>query len=230
MTAIRIILRVLFETAVLSPACGAAQAACQGKIVSGTAISGKTSYDPFAAGGISELYAIGIMNTGNQSCVYALAFTASSMPAKLGATLSYTLTNLNGQAVMSAGAASGGSYPASAQSAPVSVNGRYDLLFTIVIEPGRFAAPGTYANSVNVSAQLYGIESGLAALLHTVPVSITNAVRETFSVNIAGTGPATTVDFGALTTNAQKAVLIRARAAISDTIWLSALIIRGRCC
>ncbi len=191
--------------------CGAAHAACQGQIVTGTSITGKTQYDPFNAAGINDQYAISIVNSGAQSCVFALAFTANSTPAKLGATLSYTLTNQGGMPVLSALASSGSPPPAGLQSPAINVNGKHDFPFSVVIEPGRFAQPGTYTDLINVSAQLYSIENGSYTLLQTAPVSISYKVQEAFSVNIAGGGLATTVDFGALAANAQRLVMIQAR-------------------
>jgi hypothetical protein len=188
--------------------CGIAEAACQGQIVSGTTITGKTAYDPFEFTGVTDQFSIGIRNNGAQSCVFAVAFTATSTPAKLGGALSYTLTDLNGATVLSAIA---GGQPPSLQSPPVNVNAKQDIPFNAVILPGQFSAPGAYSDTLSVMAQLYAVENGAYTLLERVPLSISYAVKAVMTVNIAGGGLATTLDFGSLAQDAQQAVRIQAR-------------------
>jgi hypothetical protein len=188
-----------------------AGAACSGAITKGTQIAGQTAYDPFSIAGVSDQFTLAIRNTGSAACSYAVAFSANSTPAKLGAALSYDLVSptSNRTALFATPATS--PPPASLLSAPIAANASSFIPFTLVIYPGQLAAPGAYSDFANVSALLYGVEDGRHTLLQTAPLTISYTVRQTLGVNIAGAGTATTIDFGVLVRGAQRPVKIETR-------------------
>jgi hypothetical protein len=188
---------------------GGVEAACSGSIGSGTSVIGRTLYDPFSATGVSDQYPITVTNMGSTSCVFAIVFSATSTPAKLGAKLSYDLTNANGYTVLFP--APVGTPVRTIQSAPIAPNSSVSLPFNVLIAAGQLAGPGDYVDNVNVTAQLFSFDGGVYTLLNTVPVVIKYSVLQSLSVNIAGSGVATTLDFGVLTQGTQKNVQIQAR-------------------
>jgi hypothetical protein len=200
--------------------CAQARAVCSGAITQGTRISGKAPYDPFRITGVSDQISLTVRNTGSSQCSYALAFSAPSTPAKLGATLSYDLTDVNRQSVLFATPPA--TPPArSIRSVPMDPHSNSFMVFTVVIWPGQLAAPGSYSDDGNANALLYGVEGGKYTLLQTASVSISYTVSQSLSVNIAGGGLATTMDFGALVKNAEKQVKIETRSNMSHHLKVS---------
>ncbi len=188
----------------------ALQAACMGKIGNGTTISGQTPYDPFNPSDTNDELKLTVRNTGDETCGFALAFRTPSGSAKLGGTLSYFLTSMNGRPLL-VDATTG--VPAAAQlGGPIRADGTGDFSYRILIPRGQFATPGNYAHMLTL--ELYALNG--AGQTGSTPVDSTTlrlsyAVPQILSVNVKGAGTTTTVDFGELTQGEQKTVTIQAR-------------------
>jgi hypothetical protein len=187
-----------------------AHAACSGSIGSSIVIDGKSAYDPFSALPRNDRYYIGVKNTGGTACAFGLAFSAPSVPVKLGAAISYTLADSSGNTVL---------FPSPIGSPPSRLLATAQLSpdmseyvpVTVFMDPGQLAGAGTYADPISISAHLFSIESGQYTLLKTVSVSVTYAVAQHLSINVAGSGMYTTLDFGDLSQGATRDVRIETR-------------------
>lgn len=188
-----------------------ASAVCSGAVTQGTQIRGSTAYDPFLITGVSDNFTLTIRNTGSTACSYAVAFSANSIPAKLGAMLYYNIVSPTSTMTVLAPTPPANPPLASLRGVVVEPHANSFIPFTLVISPGQLAAPGAYTDFTNVSALLYGVENGQYTLLQTAPLAISYSVRQAIGVNIAGAGVATTLDFGVLTQGAQRPVKIETR-------------------
>jgi hypothetical protein len=189
------------------------QAACNGTISSKIINPGITAYDPFTIVGVNDSYTLTAANTnahGGDPCVFLLEFTALAVPAKLGNTLNFALTGTGSRDLLTIGTTP----PMGLQSGQIPAGAKYDFQFNLVIAAGQFAGPGMYAINPSINVNLYKVENGQYTRLQTVPLTIAYKVNEVRSINLAGGGLNTTLDFGTLMPNAQKSVLIQVRSNI----------------
>ncbi len=191
---------------------GAADAeACQGQIGAETIIAGKTAYDPFSPASVADSYQMAVVNTGVEPCAFALVFRARAADSRLGATLSYSLADDGGRALLTSVPAAFA--PAARTKSPVAPGGSMQIGLQLLIPRGQFAAPGIYGDDLDL--ELYALdESGHlgAAPLQTTVLYIEYTVERVFSINIKGADASqTTMRFGALTKGAARIVEIQAR-------------------
>jgi hypothetical protein len=184
-------------------------ASCSGELRGGAYIAGKTPYDPFSPQDLLDLYSLSVTNTGTRSCVFAIRFVANSLPVKLGRTLAYSLSDLNGARLLQTDVTQTSSTVL--KSAPVGPNGVYPFQFALGICRGQFARPGQYSDGTSVSVQLFSVEDNRYILLQTKAFSVSYTVAVSSHFNLTGGGVATTVDFSDLARDAQRSVILQAR-------------------
>jgi hypothetical protein len=190
---------------------GAHAADCRGEIRGGTAIAGKTAYNPFSPVEISDQYRIVIANIGSGDCRYGLVFRSGAAQPKLGQALSYQITDQAHRELISNLPAAAA--PIARSGAPLGASQTAQIAFEIRIPRGQCAAPGA-SYSDRLELDLHAIdETGRAdgPVLQSTALSISYAVEQVLSVNIKGAQSTTTLDFGALAKGQQRTVEIQAR-------------------
>lgn len=185
-------------------------ASCQGQIGAGTSITGKTAYDPYSPTPVSDTFQITVRNIGDDACSYALIFREQKRRLRLGGVLAYGLADEGGRPFLTDMPPAAA--PALCTRTPLPPSGTAEIAYQVQIPRGKFAAPGTYRDAVDV--ELYALDGGGGLVmppLQTTALSITYTVAQVMSVNIKGGGAATTLNFGALRKGQQMSVDIQAR-------------------
>ena len=185
-------------------------AGCQGAVGPETAIVGRTGYDPFNPADIADSYRISIANTGAAACVYGVVFRARDAHQRLGGTLAYGLTDMNGLALIADAPGAGAPLARLRVSLEPSAYGQ--IAFQVAIPRGQFAAPGIYRDTLDL--ELHALDANgriQGAPLQTTALAIAYTVPRVMSVNIRGGELATTLSFGTLAKGQQRVVEIQAR-------------------
>lgn len=183
---------------------------CTGRIMTGTAVTGKHPYDPFSAIPVSDSYEITVMNTSAAPCTFVLSLSsATPNETRLGRIIFYTITNSSGRPVPVTPI---GAPPAIMLLSPASApNATYVFRYYITIDRGQFASPATYSDNLNL--ELYNFDGGQIKppRLDAKTLAIAYTVPQSLSVNLKGGDLDTTLNFEPFTPGAQRSVLLEAR-------------------
>ncbi|MGH6816048.1 MAG: hypothetical protein ACREC6_10105 [Hyphomicrobiaceae bacterium] len=185
-------------------------ASCNSAAIAAAQIPSGT-YSPFDPAATTGTFAVTIKNNESSACTFALAFFRNPTSAKLGGALAYIVKNDN---VAGGHSLFTNSNPPSPWylTNSIAANASATLYYDVVIAAGQVVAPGTYMDSFELRLnQIGGGGSATGHTLATQTIAPSYTVGAVMSVNIAGGGQTTTLDFGALATGAMRSVNIQAR-------------------
>jgi hypothetical protein len=189
--------------------------ACSLSLVAG-APSTPIVYNPFDPASARASVSIQIKNSGASPCDGAIAFFKSSAPLARGngsAALAYDIkTPSSGFSLISQAASaptqlSGASYLPATRLGPAEVR---TLAYILTVAPGQPVPAGDYTDVIEAAAYA-GSLSGLTRVGSSLPVSVKISAEAITSVNVAGGGQSTALDFGTLVAGATRSVSIQAR-------------------
>lgn len=173
------------------------------------------TYDPFNPAPARVALSLEVRNNDSKRCSGAVAFfkpdkAEASSPA--GRRLSYALESASGSNLLNAAARS------SSQLGTESILPILDVApgetrtisYYLIVPPGQVVPPGAYASTAEgVLYQTTG--SVLKQTGKLAPISINIAVAAVMSINIAGGGLSTTLDFGMLEAGATRSAIVQTR-------------------
>ena len=188
---------------VLHPA--PARSDCDGRLV-GDATAGGNEYDPFDPLDFRHRETISVRNTGSGPCDFVVGFRRQPAGGVLGSTLHYRLDDDAGNALISdqAPADSGDRYLVFPNVQPSQV---ISADYYMVLPRGQFAFAGTYYDN-NVALLLHGRDHAgtIGAELDSKTLFASQAVKAVVTINIAGGGLRTTLNFDELTNGKERSV------------------------
>ncbi len=186
---------------------------CALKVVHVDAI--QMTYNPFFPSAAKSYGTIQVRNTGDKPCQGALAFsseTGSSASAIGSDTISYTLQDDGGRTI-TVGAPPVSPALSSANQINLGVltaGGTKTLPFSVGVASGQVRAPQIYrAVLQTIPYEVLGKRFAQAGQAQISPIAI--SVEAVVSVNLAGGGQFTTVDFGVLSLGSVRSVSLQAR-------------------
>jgi hypothetical protein len=194
---------VAFLLLTAAPAFG-----CSGRLESVTkAIA--ADYDPFSPVEQRERYDIKVRNTGSETCNYLVGFVQASAMARLGGLLPYSLQDASGRDLLSDAITA-----RRAAHSPGTIAGGNTAVIPVylTVPRGHFAGPGLYKDAI--SMVLYGSKNRREADSDPIDqrgFSVERQVGACVSVNTAGGGLVTTVDFGELVDGHERFVIVQTR-------------------
>lgn len=196
----------------LASAAPSAKAACAGRLSAPPGMTG-SAYDPFSPLALRRLQSVTVQNTGDQTCDFLIVFQRQS-PARFGTDLGYHLEDETGGSALPAGGLPLVSDGLLGIAAPgLEPQRSKSVSYQIVLPRGQYAVPGVFEDTLTLL--LFSRQAG--GLYHpqpqeTQPVALQQRVAEVGSVNVAGGGLTTTVNFGELTDGKERAVVLQTRA------------------
>ena len=163
-------------------------------------------YNPFSPVDLAAHVQLGVRNMGQAPCRYHVYFSRTPADGLFGQDIHYTIADQNGASLLvsSANPLDANHFAATADIAP-GQTGQLDV--EVDVGRGQIAGGGTYAD--NVIAVLFA-ENGTAELDRQT-LGLTLPVASVSSVNIAGGGVSTSVNFGTLEAGKSRSVMIQAR-------------------
>jgi len=173
-------------------------------------------YDPFSPTPARLSAVIQIKNEGSKPCDAAIAFFSQAGKASSGShSISYSVSGAAGGDLINAGASASsdvkaGKFLPLAQLAPRE---NRSVTFELTASPGQIVPPETYVDDLQIV--VYESRGGspigrISALQRQVRI----AAKPVVSVNLAGGGQTTALDFGILSTGATRAAQLQARSNI----------------
>jgi len=186
-----------------------AHAACSGRIETGLKATG-THYDPFDPIDQRTNQSVTIRNTGNEPCRFMLAFVRTPSDAKLGNAISYAINDRTGNSLIFGSAPYNGK---GLYSDTVKSSGVSSLEYYVFIPRAQVVSPGYYTDRVTIS--IFSIDD--SGEIHAIPadtqiLEVECEVSSSLSINLAGGGLTTSVDFGELADGKERVVILQARA------------------
>ncbi len=175
-----------------------------------------SDYDPFAPTDMSSPRSLTVKNTGDQTCKYRVVFARTPGEGRLGPDIRYSLTNATGADLFQTdnppfdatkSLATEGIAPQNAGS----------VTYSVFLPRGQFARPGVYVDSI--SAVL--LVDGSSAELDRRSIRLLLRVKAIATINIAGGGLATSVNFGSLEAGKTRSVILQTRSNERYTIRLT---------
>lgn len=189
-----------------------AKAACAGRLSAPLGAAGG-AYDPFSPLALRRLESVVVHNTGDLTCDFLIVFQRQS-PARFSADLAYHLEDETGGSALTASGLTLVSNLLFAIAAPaVEAQRTKYVSYQIVVPRGQYAVPGVFQDTVTLllfSRQAGGAYQGEPWDIQSLVLE--QRVAEVGSVNIAGGGLLTTVNFGELTEGKERAVVLQTRA------------------
>lgn len=209
-------MKLLFSVvtaALLSLAMAGAQACALS--LSGAVPSVGIEYNPFDPAPARKRVSLQIKNSGDKACDGALVFShAGPAVAKafgsggvaFGVRNALTGSDLLGQDDVPPVLVRNPFLPAS----NIGPGETRSLDVVVTAAPGQIAQPGLFSDSVDV-AIYQGNGANLTRTAIQAPMSIQVSVEPVMSINIAGGGQTTTLDFGTLAAGASRSATVQAR-------------------
>lgn len=163
-------------------------------------------YNPFSPIDLVAHVQLGVRNISQASCRYRVYFARTPADGQFGQDVHYVIVDPDGtpMLVSSANPLDANHFATTADIAP-GQTGQLD--FNLEVARGQIAGAGTYLDSV--IAVLFPENGSME--LDRQTLSFVLPVASVSSVNIAGGGLSTSVNFGALETGKSRAVIIQAR-------------------
>lgn len=163
-------------------------------------------YNPFAPIDLVAHVQLGVRNVSQASCRYRVYFARTPADGQFGQDVHYAILDPGGAPLLvsSANPLDANHYATTADIAP-GQTGQLDL--SLEVARGQIAGAGTYPDSV--IAVLFPENGSMELDRQTLSFAL--PVASISSVNIAGGGLSTSVNFGTLETGKSRAVIIQAR-------------------
>lgn len=188
-----------------------ASSSCGGRL-EGAPQAGGGEYDPFDAVDFRQRQSITVRNTGSEPCDFAIGFRRQPVEGQLALFLKYRLEDAAGTQLLSEQKPSGG-----APHLVVRDVGAYQTAsaqYYLVLPRGQFAYPGRYSDddvelhlqNRSPSGVIGEDEEDSKALL------ISQNVRASVNVSIAGGGLSTTLSFGSMSRGQERSIAIQTTA------------------
>ena len=197
-----------------------AQSSCDGRLV-GDAVAGGSEYDPFDALDFRHRQTVSVRNTGSEACDFIVGFRRQPADGVLGSALHYRLDDDAGNALISDQAPPDGGdhYVVLANVQPSQV---VSADYYLVLPRGQFAFAGTYYDN-DVALLLYGRNHAgtIGTELDSKALFISQVVKAVVTINIAGGGLRTTLNFDELTNGKERSVMLQTRANYAYSLALS---------
>lgn len=204
-----------------------AEAQCFAGRINGSNFVASGNYDPFDAADSAISYTLTVRNTWFGTCNYAVVFHRASLPAQMGTTpnlITYTISSSAGGANLITTTASNVAAPVWLSVLNVPQGGNVTVTYFVNVARGQVVPPGTYNDPIEV--WLYPL-TGAGAIfpfrLHADSLTVRRIVPTSMSVNIAGGGTTTTLDYGTLTNGEVRSVNIEARSNVNYLLSATAL-------
>lgn len=205
-----------------------AAAQCTAGRINGSGFLASGTYDPFAASDSAISYTVQVRNTSATAfCDYGLVFRSPTLPAQMGTSpnlITYTISSSSGGSNLIITTAAAVAPALWIPVLNVARNTNVTVTYWVNVPRGQVVPPGTYNDPINI--WLYALNgSGVAVTprLHNDTLTVRRTVPTSISVNIAGGGTTTTLDYGALTTGEVRSVNIEARSNVNYQLQATAL-------
>lgn len=179
-----------------------AESACLGKIVSITS-QRPIFYNPFSPTNSQTNVTLKVQNTGSSQCAYQLSIPALYYPLQLGG-------NLNFDLISSGISANGASNTFSVSTGPIPPGKTASVSAILRISRGQSAESGVLSRTIGFTLAQAGA-SGTPPPLDQLELTLRCTIPALFEINIAGSGHRKTIDFGELTPNAKRTVVLQTR-------------------
>ena len=204
--------RLLLTLTLLSLSVQPALSICKARLEGDLRIS-DGDYDPFDALDFRRTHRITIRNIGDSRCDFIVGFRRQPPSGYLAWFLRYRIEDASGQALLTEQVPSttGASHLIFA-SVPPSQTASAD--YSLVMSRGQLAFPGTYQDDrVTLSLHVRDSQGRIGAEEQdTEPLQITQTVKASVGISVAGGGLTTTLNFGDLATGQERSVMLQARA------------------
>ncbi|WP_088342936.1 MULTISPECIES: hypothetical protein [Rhodomicrobium] len=178
--------------------------ACAGQITA--APEPRLTYQPFEVAGAAAEQRVTVRNNGGEACIFQLDFARLDHAGQGLGGLDFTIKGVSGE-VLAAAAPSSAS-AAGLTSRPLAPDESFDFVYSVSVPAGQVTPPGDYQQMFEL--RLRGA-SGAPQILDTRPLRLSCLVQRYLSINIAGAGTRTTIDFGVLAEGATRHVRIATR-------------------
>jgi hypothetical protein len=206
----------------LSAAASPAHSDCLGRL-EGDLRAGGGEYDPFDPLDFRRRQSVTVRNAGSETCDFIVEFRRQPAEGRLARFLSYRLEDTGGQSLLTEQVppGSGTSYVVLAGVQPgQSASGDYYL----VLSRGQFAYAGSYDDDVTLSLHNRDRSGHIAAIEQDAKMlTITQTVKASVTITVAGGGLTTTLNFDELTTGKERLVVLQARANYAYSLVLRSL-------
>lgn len=214
--------------AMLTLASSPAMAQCSSGRINGSGFVASGSYDPFAAADSSIAYTLVVRNNSSTAfCDYGLVFRSPTLPAQMGTTpnlITYTISSSSGGSNLIITTAFTVAPALWIPVLNVARNTNVNVTYYVNVARGQVVPPATYTDPIEVWLYpLNGSGTAVTPRLHRDTLSVQRTVPTSISVNIAGGGTTTTLDYGALTAGAVRSVNIEARSNVNYQLSTTAL-------
>lgn len=223
----RLIRMSLVLLAVLLAGAKTVAAQCFTGTITGNTFVASGTYGPFDSANSSISYSLTVRNTWFGTCNYALVFHRASLPAQMGTTpnlLSYTIAASTGGTNLITTTASNVAATVWLPVPGLPQGGSVTVTYYVDVPRGQVVPPGTYNDPIEV--WLYSLNGSGAIFpfrLHRDSLTVRRTVPTSISVNIAGGGTTTTLDYGTLTNGEVRSVNIEARSNVNYQLATTAL-------
>ena len=212
--------------AILGFATSAAAQCFSGRI-NGSNFVASGTYNTFDASDSYIAYTLTVRNTWIGTCNYGLVFNNAVSPGLLGTSpnqITFTISATAGGSNIITTTPSNVAASAWLPVLNVPQNGNVTVTYYVNITRGQVVPPGTYSDLLGVWLYPLNSSGGIVAFrLHADNLTVTRTVPTSISVNIAGGGTTTTLDYGTLTNGEVRTVNIEARSNVNYQLSTTAL-------